>query len=130
MIKDSLLPKFYHEVLSLREYMLAKLPTTSKTRRKRILEARELQIAAEDSSIEHFVECFSDFLDNTLIGLELRNEGSSKLSRQQWIAFSQQLGSTSSTVASGAVQDGPSQCEVCSTLKHSSRRICRVPNLL
>lgn len=83
IIKHALLAQYYREVLSLREYLLSRLPTTSKVRRKKLLSVgRRL----DDKDIE---KKLSSFLDSTLIGVLKCNEVSQEERWQQWTTFSQ-----------------------------------------
>jgi telomerase reverse transcriptase len=83
IIKHALLAQYYPQVLSLREYLLSKLPTASKVRRKKIL------FAGRRSDSKQSDKNLARFLDETLIGV-CDGHGISHQDRwRQWTAFSQ-----------------------------------------
>lgn len=85
VVKQALLAQYYPKVFSLREYLLSKLPTTSKIRRKKISKLgrhHDLGNGEHQSSL-------AQFLDQTLIGV-LKDDGVPREERvQQWSSFSQ-----------------------------------------
>ena len=83
VVRQALLAQYYPQVCSLREYLVWKLPASSKVRRKKILSVGRKQDASEKD------RKLSDFLDQTLIGVS-KCEGLSQEERwRQWTTFSQ-----------------------------------------
>jgi telomerase reverse transcriptase len=79
---DVLLAQFYPQVISLREFLISKLPPSSKIRRKKILSVGK----KADSEID---QKLSKLLDRTLVGVS-KHKGVSQEERwQQWTTFSQ-----------------------------------------
>jgi telomerase reverse transcriptase len=105
-IKHALLAKYYAQVFSLREYLLSKLPTASKVRRRKItlIGGRPEETEAEKQ--------LSNFLDHTLIGVSRCNEVSQEERWEQWTTFSQKPDDSRSYVNVNGV-DLYSQSEVC-----------------
>lgn len=88
-------------VLSLREYLLSKLPTASKVRRKKILSVGERKDVDPDDERE-----LCDLLDKTLVGV-LSHDGLSEEDRsREWVSFSQQGGDTSLSTIGNSSGDG------------------------
>ncbi len=84
VIKQALLNQYYPRVLSLREYLLSRLPSTSKVRKKKICSLGK-GIEAKEKNCN-----LAQFLDQTLVGV-LKDAGHSEEERQQqWTTFSQQ----------------------------------------
>ena len=95
IVKSALLLQFYPQVLTLRQYLLSKLPANSKVRTKKIRKIgknpspdREL----EDST-------FSTFLDQTLVGVPQGVDTPQDERWKQWNAFSQKTEDSESTLA-------------------------------
>jgi telomerase reverse transcriptase len=82
VVKEALLAQFYPQVLSLRQFLISKLPPTSKVRRKKIFSVGKKPDSEADQKL-------SKFLDQTLIGVS-KHKGVSQEERwQQWTTFSQ-----------------------------------------
>ncbi|KAK0126716.1 hypothetical protein ONS95_008298 [Cadophora gregata] len=83
VVKDALLTKYYPQVLSLREYLLSKLPVSSRVRRRKILSLGR----KEDSNKteQELTRC----LDQTLVGVSRFKEVSQDDRWKQWTTFSQ-----------------------------------------
>lgn len=87
VVRQALLKLYYQEVFSLREYLLSKLPSTSKVRRRKILSlGRDHQKLENDEDSKVALA-----LDQTLIGVfELKEKENADAERQQlWTSFSQ-----------------------------------------
>ena len=82
VVKDALLAQFYPQVISLREFLISKLPPSSKIRRKKIRSVGK----KADSEID---QKLSKFLDQTLVGVSKHKEVSQEERWQQWTTFSQ-----------------------------------------
>ena len=94
VVKRALLAQYYCPVLTLREYLLSKLPSTSKVRRKKI---RSCGCKSQRGVGEDERE-LSSFLDQTLVGVS-RHDLSADNRRQQWTAFSQRADESVSTLS-------------------------------
>jgi hypothetical protein len=82
VVKEALLAQFYPQVLSLREFLISKLPPSSKVRRKKILFVGKKPDSEADQKL-------SKVLDQTLVGVS-KHKGVSQEERwQQWTTFSQ-----------------------------------------
>ena len=82
VVKEALLAQFYPQVVSLREFLISKLPLTSKVRRKKILSVGKKADSETDQKL-------SKLLDQTLVGVS-KHKGVSQEERwQQWTTFSQ-----------------------------------------
>lgn len=95
-VRRDLLEQCYAQVSSLREYLLGKLPSSSRLRRKKI------------SAIGNGCECpdfevkLANLLDSTLVcSTELPNDEDRSLRWQQWLSFSQQDNNESYVTISG-----------------------------
>ena len=94
VVKDAVLAQYYPKVTSLREYLVSKLPPTSKLRKKKILSLGK----SHTSNLEGD-NAFSKFLDQTIIGVRNTAEISPQERIQQWTSFSQRLDTSDSTLA-------------------------------
>jgi telomerase reverse transcriptase len=93
VVKQALLSQFYPEVFTLREYLLSRLPTASKIRRKKILSVGSSQDAEVRAG-----HGLSSFLDRTLVGV-LKGENGRREDRwRHWGAFSQKADGSLSTL--------------------------------
>ena len=82
VVKHALLAQFYPQVLSLREFLISKLPPSSKVRRKKILSVGKKTDSETDQQL-------SKFLDQTLVGVSKHRGVSQEERWQQWTTFSQ-----------------------------------------
>lgn len=98
VIKQALLTQFYSGVFTLREYLLSKLPSTSKIRRKKILNIGRSRSPGEDGD-----QRISSFIDKTLVGVLPQSDGSKEDRRQQWENLSQKADDSMSSIDSKAV---------------------------
>jgi telomerase reverse transcriptase len=83
VVKQAVLAQFYPQVLSLREYLLSKLPANSKIRRKKILLVGKKPDAGDAD------RKLSSFLDATLVGVSKCKELPLEERWKQWTTFSQ-----------------------------------------
>lgn len=60
---------YYRQVFTLRQYLLRQLPTTSKSRRRRIASLRPSGSAGKAEQDGHTVSPLADLLDSTLVGV-------------------------------------------------------------
>jgi hypothetical protein len=98
-VKDALLAQYYPSVLSLRGYLLSKLPKTSKIRKKKILgvgrrKSAETGDSQDDTDDERVL---ADFLDRTLVGVSTY-EISQEDRAEGWNTFSQRGDTSISTI--------------------------------
>jgi telomerase reverse transcriptase len=106
VIKTAVLAQYYPKVLSLREYLLSKLPTTSKIRRKKILSVGKKPQSSEG---EHTLNIL---LDQTLVGVSKHKEVSQEERLQQWASFSQRADTSDSNIGNTTAIGRFSQLEV------------------
>lgn len=113
VVKHALLAQYYPKIQTLRQYVLDKLPPTSKVRRKKIVAFGKTKqdaagVAAQGpKETSHDTRAvLAELLDTTLIGTHVLPrevaEAQSDRSLQQWIDFSQR-GDDSNVTLSGGV---------------------------
>ena len=108
VIKQAVLVQYYPQVLSLREYLLSKLPSTSKIRRKKTVSVgRKPRPDGKDDTK------FANLLDSTLVGVGKYKDASAEERLQQWNSFSQRIGNDDSNFANLSGVGIFSQSEVC-----------------
>ena len=106
VIKSAVLAQYYPQVCSLREYLLSKLPTSSKIRKKKVLlVGRNDQPNGGDHSL-------ASFLDQTLVGILKYKDISQEERLQQWTSFSQRRDTSDSNLGNTSEMGGFSQLEV------------------
>jgi telomerase reverse transcriptase len=108
VVKHALLTQYYPQVLSLREYLLSKLPPASKIRRKKILSVGRKpgrEISERDQAL-------ADALDRTLIGVSRHGVVSHDERRHAWTSYSQRLDTSASNFANATGVEVFSQSEV------------------
>jgi telomerase reverse transcriptase len=93
VIKQALLSQFYPEVLTLREYLLSRLPSTSKIRRKKVL-----HVGSSKDTDANANQALSSFLDRTLVGVTKSRNGKKEDRWKHWGTFSQKLDESVSTL--------------------------------
>lgn len=87
VVKDALLAQYYPNVLSLRHYLAAKLPSASKIRRKKILTVgRDVGPGTSDRD-----RALAHALDQTLVGVSKYGCVSQEERWKQWTSFSQKV---------------------------------------
>lgn len=112
LVKQALLSQYYPKVLTLREYLLSKLPASSKIRRKKISAVKRRIRCDRGDDTELDDPCLAEYLDQTLVGVQ--EEESPKDERwKQWTCFSQRADNSESTVRSSDGDGDCSQSEVC-----------------
>lgn len=91
VVKSALLSQYFHEVVSLREYLLLKLPKNSKIRRRKI---RGVTASHDQGDAD-----FGKFLDETLVGVTRDKPSTAIIDRwKQWNTFSQRVDESTSTL--------------------------------
>jgi telomerase reverse transcriptase len=111
VVKQALLAQYYPQVISLRQYLLSKLPTSSKTRRKKILTlGRTPDVGGDGNGTD---DCkLGEFMDSTLIGVLKTEEASPGERLQQWTSFSQLADTSNSTLSNSSGTGVVCQSEV------------------
>ncbi|KFY02560.1 hypothetical protein O988_02079 [Pseudogymnoascus sp. VKM F-3808] len=91
VVRQSVLSEFYPEVLTLREYLLAKLPSNSRIRRKKVLSAgrRGFDERDRDQTAIDADRHLGSFLDSTLVGIP-RHNPPSEYRATRWHSFTNQ----------------------------------------
>ena len=106
-IKSAVLAQYYPEVFSLREYLLSRLPASSKIRRKKISSVgKNPQLSKEEDEL-------AGLLDQTLVGVSKYKEISQEERLQQWSTFSQRVETSDSNIGNTNTVGKFSQLEVC-----------------
>jgi telomerase reverse transcriptase len=82
VVKEAVLAQFYPQVLSLRDFLISKLPANSKVRRKKILSVGKKPDSEADQKL-------SKHLDQTLVGVSKQVVISQQERWHQWATFSQ-----------------------------------------
>jgi telomerase reverse transcriptase len=98
VVKHSLLSQYYNEVLTLREYLVSKLPVSSKVRRKKVNSiGRSRQYTGNgDEAAEARI---GRYLDETLVGQIHTSVHSPSHERlKEWTSFSQRADVSEMTV--------------------------------
>lgn len=121
--------RYYPKVQTLREYVLAKLPSSSKSRRRKLTLSRhnpkdddgELKSAVDEDQDESDGSKLNNLLDSTLIGIREVTGSESICRSKDFEIFSQQI---SSTVASSLGEGTLSQSEVSASFFSLSFNIC------
>lgn len=117
-VKQALLAKYYPNVLCLRDYLLSKLPVSSKVRRKKLLSVghktpTNIEDQGEDDHDEKDEDhLLGDFLDSTLIGVSSNHDLSQENRLKEWVSFSQKGDISVSTIANSSGNDVYSQSEI------------------
>jgi hypothetical protein len=106
VIKSAVLAKYYPQVLTLREYLLSKLPASSKIRRRKILSVGTRRVPGGEG------DALATHLDETLVGILTHRDISQEVRLQQWNTFSQRIDTSDSNVGNTSGLGGFSQVEV------------------
>jgi len=92
VVKHAVLAQYYPQVYTLREYLLSKLPATSKARRKKIVSV------GKKPQSDGTTDGLASFLDSTLIGVLKYKDASPEERLKQWATFSQRLDTSDSNL--------------------------------
>ena len=112
LVRYSVLSHYYTQVLTLREYLLSKLPKSSKKRRKIIAHINSTDGLMNAISIPVDQSALALHLDQTLVGVSKENGICNEERWKQWTSFSQLVDYSESTIQIGKGSGGPSICEV------------------
>lgn len=114
VVQQSLLSQFYPEVLTLREYLLVKLPSNSRVRRKKVLSVGRRGLVHDDRDIPTTVNAdgiLGSFLDSTLVGIPHHSpQGDQRVAR--WHSFTNQADASELEETTTLLDLGHSQSEV------------------
>lgn len=110
-VKHAVLNQYFIQLLTLRDYVLQELPTTSRIRRKRIASVGLVQSPEiEVSDIERSV---GELLDSTLVGLTGQAKPAPDSSRlEKWASFTQKGDESYVTLSDGLAGAAYSQSDV------------------
>lgn len=108
VVKHALLAQYYSEVQTLRQYVLAKLPASSRIRRRKIAAVglADPPLAKPDET------ALGSLLDSTLVGRRQHAHTDHDHRWQQWRGFSQKGDESSVTLSDGVKGSIFSQSEV------------------
>jgi hypothetical protein len=112
VVGDSILTQYYPRVLTLRAYLLLKLPTSSKARRRKVACLGHGKCPSTLAGDELGEDVLADHLDKVLIGVKEGNGSLDATLQQQWLSFSQRAEVSEMTESSGASSTECSQSEV------------------
>ena len=111
LTRHAVISQYYPSVLSLRQYMLAKLPSSSRIRRKKITIAGRAS-QSSDGNVNEIGESLGRLLDTTLIGLSEETKSNAEDLWNQWTSFSQRADESTVTLSDGLAGAAFSQSEV------------------
>lgn len=106
VVKSAVLAQYYPKVLSLREYLVSKLPSSSKIRRRKILSVGQNPQANEEDN------GMARFLDQTIVGVSKHKEFSQDERMEQWTSFSQRVDISDSNIGNTSGVGRFSQLEI------------------
>ena len=115
VVRQSLLSQFYPEVSTLREYLLSKLPDSSRIRRKKVVGAGRRNLKQEHGNIEKTIDEADDrlglFLDSTLVGVPPHNPQSGHRATR-WRSFTSRVDASELELTGTPLGLGHMQSEV------------------
>lgn len=124
LVKRDLLRHHYPRVQTLREYLIAKLPSSSRIRRRK-LASLGLQLDCAETEIR-----LSRLLDSCLVCSSNSSITKDPARWEQWISFSQRADESYITLSGGISGAIYSQCEVCSAVYSRHTSDCRTEDTL
>ncbi len=110
-MKHALLAQYYPEIQTLRQYALAKLPASSRLRRRKIASVGLVRSAAEKAPTEDETT-LGDLLDSTIVACRYHAEAADDHRWEQWLGFSQKGDESYVTLSDGLKGSMYSQAEV------------------
>jgi hypothetical protein len=123
-IQHAVLSQFYGEVLTLRQYVLAKLPASSRVRRKKIA-AIGSEGGAPNAGLSEVELSLQALLDNTLVGTSGPPKDEKDNRWDQWVSFSQRGDDSYVTLSDGVAGSIFCQSEVSGKVMRQ-RRVCKM----
>lgn len=124
LVKRDLLRHHYPQVQTLREYLIAKLPSSSRIRRRK-LASLGLQLDGAETDVR-----LSRLLDSCLVCSSNSGIAKDPARWEQWISFSQRADESYITLSGGISGAIYSQCEVCSAVCFRHTMDCRTEDTL
>lgn len=109
IVKHALLAQYYCESQTLRQYVLSKLPASSRLRRRKIASIGLAKPGPKPTEIE---PALRDLLDSTIVACRQHVEDTDGHRWQQWVAFSQKGDESYVTLSDGLKGSIFSQSEV------------------
>lgn len=115
VVGDAILKRYYPKVLTLRAYLLSKLPKKSKVRQRKLACLGYDEYKSEDGNAYGMVQCLAEHLDKVVIGVQDCASTSDTTRQQQWLAFSQRMNTSEPVEPSGAsfIEFSQSDVSVC-----------------
>ncbi len=110
-VKHTLLAQYYSEIQTLRQYALAKLPASSRLRRRKIASVGLAKSAAEKAPTED-ENALGELLDSTIVAYRHQAEAGDDHRWIQWVGFSQRGDESYVTLSDGLKGSVYSQAEV------------------
>lgn len=111
LARHAVISQYYPSVLSLRQYMLAELPSSSRIRRKKITTAGRAS-QSSGGGVSGIGESLGRLLDTTLVGLPEQTKSHAGDLWDQWTSFSQRGDESTVTLSDGLAGAAFSQSEV------------------
>ncbi len=110
-MKHALLAQYYHEIQTLRQYALAKLPAASRLRRRKIASVGLARPGVEKAPTEDET-ALGELLDSTIVACRHHAEAEDDRRWEQWVGFSQRGDESYVTLSDGLKGSIYSQAEV------------------
>ena len=111
VVKHALLAQYYPEIQTLRQYALAKLPASSRLRRRKIASVGLARSAAEKGPTEDET-ALGELLDSTIVVCRYHADAADDHRWEQWVGFSQRGDESYVTLSDGLKGSIYSQAEV------------------
>ena len=133
-VKHPVLGLYYRNILTLRDYLLSKLPTTSKARRRKIASILPDTLSShrsdqEIASLPQNGDCLPRLLDNTVVCTVHEQPPRTESSRiKDFEAFSQHLSATAGSSTDGSTSLSDLVDHAISTLFHKIHRNVHRPS--
>ncbi|ORY65812.1 uncharacterized protein BCR38DRAFT_166695 [Pseudomassariella vexata] len=111
-VKHAILSLYYPEILTLRQYVLLKLPESSRIRRRKICALGTQSSSSAGAEISDVERCVGQLLDTTLVGLveEIKSVLDSRW--EEWTSFPRRGDESYVTLSDGLVGATFSQSEI------------------
>jgi hypothetical protein len=110
-VKHAILTQYFREVLTLRDYVLSKLPDSSRIRTRKI--AAIGVASSPQDEVSEVDRSVGALLDSTLVGLAEQTKTIPDNRWEQWTTFSQRGDESYVTLSDGLAGAAFSQSEVC-----------------
>ena len=99
-VQHSVLNQYYSEVLTLRNYVLSKLPVTSRLRRRKVT-AVGIRNKSSNSTLSDIEHSLGALLDHTLVGIRDESHSPEENRLEDWKNFSQKGDESYVTLSNG-----------------------------